>query len=149
MRELTPELYTELNKTIDRLRKEKKDLAFENIDLKAIANNAEKEQKLAIEKVEEIKKQIEQLKASIFSPKLNEIRLFIKEYLNDITQTALIYESNTSRSILNEKVYGESLSALSYITYAYLLGDKGELKAPSKELKDLSDFIMNTNKEYK
>ena len=34
MRELTPELYTELNKTIDRLRKEKKDLAFENIDLK-------------------------------------------------------------------------------------------------------------------
>lgn len=141
MKELTPELYTELNKTINALRKEKKqledDLAFKESQTQSLNNLIQNQ----IER-------IQQLKNDIYSAKLKEVNVFIQDYFANIFKSAVDYCHYHGEMLIDNKVFETAIKCNSYIIWAYLLGDKTEtaLNFPS-DCKSLNEFIKDMQKE--
>lgn len=138
MKELTPELYTELNKTINALRKEKKqleeDLAFKERQTQSLNNLIQNQVK-----------RIQQLTDSTYSPKLKEINLFIQDYFSNIFKFATEHCINHGDLIMNSKVFEAAIKSNSFIIWAYLLGDKAELDQsmlePPKDSESLEEYL--------
>lgn len=141
MKELTPELYTELNKTINALRKEKKqleeDLAFKESQTQSLNNLIQNQVK-----------RIQQLTDLTYSPKLKEVNTFIQDYFSNIFKSAVDYCHYHDEMLIDSKVFETAIKCNSYIIWAYLLGDKTEtaLNFPS-DCKSLNDFIKDMQKE--
>lgn len=146
MRELTPELYTELNKTINALRKEKKqledDLAFKESQTQSL-NNLIQNQVI----------RIQQLTDSTYSPKLKEINLFIQDYFFNIFKPASEYCGYHGEMLIDSKVFETAIKCNSYIIWAYLLSDKEKLdKAtiiPPKDNESLEEYISRLQEKEK
>ena len=138
MKELTPELYTELNKTINALRKEKKqledDLAFKDKQITSLNGLVEKQ----IEK-------IQQITNVIYSPKLKEINAFIQDYFTNIFKPASEYCGYHGEMLIDNKVFETAIKCNSYIIWAYLLSDKEKLEkaaiVPPKDNESLEEYI--------
>ncbi len=138
MKELTPELYTELNKTINALRKEKKqleeDLAFKESQTQSLNNLIQNQVK-----------RIQQLTDLTYSPKLKEINLFIQDYFSNIFKFATEHCNNHGDLIMNSKVFEAAIKNNSFIIWAYLLGDKTELDksmlVPPKDSESLEEYL--------
>ena len=138
MKELTPELYTELNKTINALRKEKKqleeDLAFKESQTQSLNNLIQNQ----IER-------IQQLKNDIYSPKLKEVNAFIQDYFSNIFKPASEYCGYHGEMLINSEVFKTAIKSNSFIIWAYLLGDKAELDKsmlePPKDSESLEEYI--------
>ena len=138
MKELIPELYTELNKTINALRKEKKqledDLAFKESQTQSLNNIIQNQVK-----------RIQQLTDSTYSPKLKEINLFIQDYFSNIFKPASEYCGYHGEMLIDSKVFETAIKCNSYIIWAYLLGDKAELDKsmlePPKDSESLEEYL--------
>ena len=138
MKELTPELYTELNKTINALRKEKKqledDLAFKESQTQSLNNLIQNQVK-----------RIQQLTDLTYSPKLKEINLFIQDYFSNIFKPASEYCGYHGEMLIDNKVFETAIKCNSYIIWAYLLGDKTELDKsmlePPKDSESLEEYL--------
>lgn len=138
MKELTPELYTELNKTINALRKEKKqleeDLAFKESQTKSLNNLIQNQ----IER-------IQQLTNSTYSPKLKEVNAFIQDYFSNIFKSAVDYCHYHGEMLIDNKVFETAIKCNSYIIWAYLLSDKEKLEkaaiVPPKDNESLEEYI--------
>ena len=138
MKELTPELYTELNKTINALRKEKKqleeELAFKENQTQSLNNLIQNQVK-----------RIQQLTDLTYSPKLKEINLFIQDYFSNIFKPASEYCGYHGEMLIDNKVFETAIKCNSYIIWAYLLGDKAELDKsmlePPKDSESLEEYL--------
>lgn len=146
MKELTPELYTELDKTINALRKEKKqleeDLAFKESQTKSLNNLIQNQ----IER-------IQQLTDSTYSQKLNEVNVFIQDYFANIFKPASEYCGYHGEMLIDSKVFETAIKCNSYIIWAYLLSDKEKLdKAiiiPPKDNESLEEYISRLQEKEK
>lgn len=138
MKELTPELYTELNKTINALRKEKKqleeDLAFKESQTQSLNNLIQNQVK-----------RIQQLTDSTYSPKLKEVNTFIQDYFSNIFKPASKYCGYHGEMLIDNKVFETAIKCNSYIIWAYLLSDKEKLEkaaiVPPKDNESLEEYI--------
>ena len=138
MKELIPELYTELNKTINALRKEKKqleeELAFKENQTQSLNNIIQNQVK-----------RIQQLTDSTYSPKLKEVNAFIQDYFSNIFKPASEYCGYHGEMLIDSKVFETAIKCNSYIIWAYLLGDKAELDKsmlePPKDSESLEEYL--------
>ena len=138
MKELTPELYTELNKTINALRKEKKqleeELAFKENQTQSLNNIIQNQVK-----------RIQQLTDLTYSPKLKEVNAFIQDYFSNIFKPASEYCGYHGEMLIDSKVFETAIKCNSYIIWAYLLGDKAELDKsmlePPKDSESLEEYL--------
>jgi chromosome segregation ATPase len=138
MKELTPELYTELNKTINALRKEKKqleeELTFKENQTQSLNNIIQNQVK-----------RIHQLTDSTYSPKLKEVNAFIQDYFSNIFKPASEYCGYHGEMLIDNKVFETAIKCNSYIIWAYLLGNKAELDKsmlePPKDGESLEEYI--------
>lgn len=146
MKELTPELYTELNKTINALRKEKKqledDLAFKESQTQSLNN-------LIHNQIEHI----QQLKNDIYSAKLKEVNAFIQDYFSNIFKPASEYCGYHGEMLIDNKVFETAIKCNSYIIWAYLLSDKEKLDkaaiVPPKDNESLEEYISRLQEKEK
>ena len=146
MKELTPELYTELNKTINALRKEKKqledDLAFKESQTQSLNN-------LIQNQIEHI----QQLKNDIYSEKLKEVNAFIQDYFANIFKSAVDYCHYHGEMLIDSEVFKTAIRSNSYIIWAYLLSDKEKLDkaaiVPPKDNESLEEYISRLQENEK